>query len=62
MSPRFTRQQSLMDFERFCQAQLYDVTRELREVETRMLRTKRLGRVLSVEEMQCGMAMVEVRR
>lgn len=63
MTPRqMGRMQSRIEFERFCQAQLYDITRALDETAIRMMRTKRLGSVLRVDEIQDGLANVEVRR
>lgn len=63
MSPmNTTRRQSLMDFERFCQAQKYDITRELNESAQRVGRYQRLGSALTTGEMQDGMTTVEVRR
>lgn len=63
MTPRqMGRMHSRIEFERFCQSQQWDVTRALEEMSTRMIRTKRLGSVLRVDEIQDGLAHVEVRR
>lgn len=61
MSPQ-QRRQSVMDFERFCQEQHYNVTREMNESALRVGRYQRLGATLNTFEIHDGMATVEVRR
>lgn len=63
MSPTHTgRLQSRMDFERFCQEQHYNITRELNESTMRVGRYQRFGSALTTREIQDGMTTVEVRR
>ena len=61
MSPQ-QRRQSVMDFERFCQEQHYNVVREMNESSYRVGRYQRLGSALSTREHRDGLAAVEVRR
>ncbi len=56
------RRQSVMDFERFCQEQHYNVAREMNESAFRVGRYQRLGSALTHSEQHDGMALMEVRR